>query len=438
MRTLAPKTDKQELVELIKYEGVDCKGFGTIAKLVTTDTNLSIGAKALYAYLCSYCGGGMTAFPRRNKIMADLCIVEDTYYRYFNELKESGYIKAERGKNYPFANTYTIVSRPPQLKAMANEVREQKNDVLVTRGIKCLGYGTIPKAVMQDRRLNFKAKALYAYICSFAGNGSTAFPSRATILHHLQITINPFQRYIKQLIECNYIDVEQTKKSGRFANNIYYLNDLPDEEEGKKAIERRNEIQEKKAQKGSAQTSSEENKSEGVNIDTPDENIEFKPNNDTYEQKKSKDFSALKGAPFNEIAPIMTRSKEEQEKAEAAELLEQREAYKIYIEEQIQFDYLKETFENNIDLLNVILQVILDTVTSTASFIRIKSEKFPTETVKSKLLKLEYENIEYVIERLLETKTEIKNIPQYILTCLYNSDTQDFYWHNQVKKDGII
>lgn len=106
MRTLAPKKDKQELVELIKYEGVDCKGFGTIAKLVTTDTDLSIGAKALYAYLCSYCGNGMTAFPRRNKIMADLCIVEETYYRYFNELKESGYIKAERGKTYPFANTY--------------------------------------------------------------------------------------------------------------------------------------------------------------------------------------------------------------------------------------------------------------------------------------------------------------------------------------------
>lgn len=416
MRTLAPEKDKQELIELIKYEGVDCKGFGTIAKLVTTDTDLSIGAKALYAYLCSYCGNGMTAFPRRNKIMADLCIVEDTYYRYFNELKESGYIRVERGKKYPFANTYTIVSRPPRLKNAKVEEVESENKLYV-RGIKSLGYGTIPKAVMQDRRLHFKAKALYAYICSFAGNGNTAFPSRATILHHLQITINPFQRYIKQLIECNYIDVEQTKKSGRFANNIYYLNDLPDEEEGKKAIERRNEIQEKKVQKGSVKTSSDEDKSEGVNIDTPTRNGEMKPNDDTYSQKKSK---------------------EEQEKEEAAELLEQREAYKSYIEAQIEFDSLKETFEHNIDLLNIILQVMLDTVTSTAPFIRIKGEKFPAETVKSKLLKLEYENIEYVIERLLETKTEIKNIPQYILTCLYNSNTQDFYWHNQVKKDGII
>lgn len=170
--------DKQELVELIKYEGVDCKGFGTIAKLVTTDTALSIGAKALYAYLCSYCGNGMTAFPRRNKIMADLCIVEETYYRYFNELKESGYIKAERGKTYPFANTYTIVSRPPKLKNAKTEEIEGENKLYV-RGIKSLGYGTVPKAVMQDRRLHFKAKALYAYIWQFCRKRQYCFSQQS-------------------------------------------------------------------------------------------------------------------------------------------------------------------------------------------------------------------------------------------------------------------
>lgn len=68
MRTLAK--EKKEIADLIMIEGVDCKGFGVIPKIVTTDTNLSIGAKALYAYLCSYAGNGTTAFPRRDKILA--------------------------------------------------------------------------------------------------------------------------------------------------------------------------------------------------------------------------------------------------------------------------------------------------------------------------------------------------------------------------------
>lgn len=429
--------DKQELVELIKYEGVDCKGFGTIAKLVTTDTALSIGAKALYAYLCSYCGNGMTAFPRRNKIMADLCIVEETYYRYFNELKESGYIKAERGKTYPFANTYTIVSRPPKLKNAKTEEIEGENKLYV-RGIKSLGYGTVPKAVMQDRRLHFKAKALYAYICSFAGNGNTAFPSRATILHHLQITINPFQRYIKQLIEYNYIDVEQTKKSGRFANNIYYLNDLPDEEEGKKAIERRNETQDKKVQKNKKQAVSETENIKGVNIDTPLEDS-------ALQEEKAENSSAFKGVFSKGTTPVPTYTKyddlEEQKKVEAAKMVLERESYEEYIKANIDYDILEDSF--SIDsvsksLLDNIMSIILDTVTSKAPFIRIKGQEFPQEVVKSKLLKLTYERIEYVIDNLKNVTTEIKNLPQYILACLYNADTEDFYWHNQVKKDGII
>lgn len=437
MRTLAPKKDKQELVELIKYEGVDCKGFGTIAKLVTTDTDLSIGAKALYAYLCSYCGNGMTAFPRRNKIMADLCIVEETYYRYFNELKESGYIKAERGKTYPFANTYTIISRPPKLKNAKTEEIEGENKLYV-RGIKSLGYGTVPKAVMQDRRLHFKAKALYAYICSFAGNGNTAFPSRATILHHLQITINPFQRYIKQLIEYNYIDVEQTKKSGRFANNIYYLNDLPDEEEGKKAIERRNEIQDKKVQKNKKQAVSETENIKGVNIDTPLEDS-------ALQEEKAENSSAFKGVSSKRTTPVPTYTKyddlEEQKKVEAAKMVLERESYEEYIKANIDYDILEDSFSTDSvskSLLDNIMSIILDTVTSKAPFIRIKGQEFPQEVVKSKLLKLTYERIEYVIDNLKNVTTEIKNLPQYILACLYNADIEDFYWHNQVKKDGII
>ena len=39
------------------------------------------------------------------------------------------------------------------------------------------GYGIVAKFVMRDKNLSVEAKAIYAYICSFAGSGTTAFPS---------------------------------------------------------------------------------------------------------------------------------------------------------------------------------------------------------------------------------------------------------------------
>lgn len=119
----------------------------------------------------------------------------------------------------------------------------------------------------------------------------------------------------------------------------------------------------------------------------------------------------------------------------------ERESYEEYIKANIDYDILEDSFSTDSvskSLLDNIMSIILDTVTSKAPFIRIKGQEFPQEVVKSKLLKLTYERIEYVIDNLKNVTTEIKNLPQYILACLYNADTEDFYWHNQVKKDGII
>lgn len=414
MRALAKEQPK--IADIITVEGVDCKGFGIIAKIVTTDTDLCIGAKALYAYLCSYAGNGTTAYPRRSKILADLKMSKETYYKYQKELIDQGYIKATRGDKYPFPNTYTIVSRPPKLKEAA--ITENSEDILIARGIKSMGYGTVPKAVMLDDRLHYKAKALYAYFCSFAGNGTTAIPSRKTICYHMQFTINSFQRYIRELIQYNYIEVQQTKYQGRFANNIYYINDLPDEAKGQQEIERRQEIQERKAAvKSNGQAVESSNKNESVNIDTISEkHVESRDYTDFISKKSGKRVS--------------------DEKAEADRLMEERSIYTGIIKDNIDYDILlsnpDEDFRN---LAEVVFNIILDTVTANTEFIKIGKEEMPKEVVKSRFLKLAYENIEYVIDNLMNTTTKIVNIPAYIKTALYNSLTDNFYWHNQVKSD---
>lgn len=421
MRALAKK-DK-EIAELIAVEGVDCKGFGIIAKLVTTDTDLCIGAKALYAYLCSYAGNGTSAYPGRSKILADLKLSKETYYKYQKELIDQGYIRVTRGDKYPFPNTYTIVTRPP--KAENNvKLNDSDNDVLIARGIKSMGYGTVPKAVMLDKRLHCKAKALYAYFCSFAGNGTTAFPSRDTICYHMQFTINSFQRYIRELIQYNYIEVQQTKNRGRFSNNIYYINDLPDEKKGQEEIEHRNSVQEKKS------SEKEKKKADKAPIS---EEINESVNIDTFEQKDN--IADNYSHDVDEKSYQNTLS-DNREVYDVDKKLKMREIYSSIIKRNIDYDYLIENDDMSFkSLVDVVFNIMIDVVTSDNEYIMIRGNKMPLQVVVKRFLELEYENIEYVINSLLNATTRIKNIPAYIISCLYSSKTDDFFWNNRFEAD---
>ena len=88
-------------------------GYGTVAKKVMQDTELTIEAKAIYAYLCTYMGAGNTAFPSVAKMCYDLQIYKDRFYKHFNLLIEHEYIKKNRThytKTGKFANNvYTLV-----------------------------------------------------------------------------------------------------------------------------------------------------------------------------------------------------------------------------------------------------------------------------------------------------------------------------------------
>lgn len=91
------------------------------------------------------------------------------------------------------------------------------------QGVYEKGYGMIPKLPMQDINLNIQSKAIYAYLCSYSGAGETAFPTRKKICYDLQISNDTLGKYLSQLIERGYLQVEQMKEKGKFSHNIYTL-----------------------------------------------------------------------------------------------------------------------------------------------------------------------------------------------------------------------
>ena len=102
--------------DILQVQGINSKGFGIIPKLVMQDKRLTTEAKAIYSYFCSYAGAGQTAFPMRDKIIADLGMSINRYYKHFNLLKKHGYINAvrETAKNGKLQrNVYTLLNDIP-------------------------------------------------------------------------------------------------------------------------------------------------------------------------------------------------------------------------------------------------------------------------------------------------------------------------------------
>jgi DNA-binding transcriptional MocR family regulator len=72
------------------------QGYGIVAKSVMTDKTVSLQAKGLYSYLCTFANADHKAWPGIEKIMNDLGISRNSIFKYLKELKDKGYITTEQ------------------------------------------------------------------------------------------------------------------------------------------------------------------------------------------------------------------------------------------------------------------------------------------------------------------------------------------------------
>ncbi len=91
-----------------------------------------------------------------------------------------------------------------------------------------MGYGQLAQYAMRDTDLPLTAKAIYAFLCSLAGSGTTTYPSRDTIVSRLKIGKNIYYKYRKILVDQGYLTVEQHKnEAGYFYRTDFIIEDKP-------------------------------------------------------------------------------------------------------------------------------------------------------------------------------------------------------------------
>ena len=99
---------------------------------------------------------------------------------------------------------------------------------------------------------------------------------------------------------------------------------------------------------------------------------------------------------------------------------EDEDFYKELFKENIEYEILIQD-KHNKELIENITNIAVEAINSKKDVLYINSEPKSKELVKSQLLKLKSNHIEYVVNCLRQNTKDIRSIKSYILTALYNA-----------------
>ena len=149
-------------------------------------------------------------------------------------------------------------------------------------------------------------------------------------------------------------------------------------------------------------------------------------------KEQNKELSITQGS-----SPIPSSPPTPREKSRIGrDRMRERESYREIILENIDYDILIQDEKLDRDRLDELVELMVDTVCSNREMIRIAGDDYPAEVVKSRFLKIDSSHIEYVLERMRENTTYVRNIKKYLLAALYNAPvTMDSYYTSLVSHD---
>jgi len=110
--------------------------------------------------------------------------------------------------------------------------------------------------------------------------------------------------------------------------------------------------------------------------------------------------------------------------------------YAGLIRKNLEIDLLSMNDPLEKELYEEIYDLVLETVLSQAEFTVISSNRFPTELVRSRFLKLDSGHVQYVVSCLKGNTTKVTNIKKYMLAALFNAPvTISSYYQAEVNHD---
>lgn len=448
-----PSVDSQ--VYIVQERSINAQGYGHISKYVMCDRNLDLGAKSLYAYLCSYAGKGNDdghANLRRSRILEEQGICEEAYLKYMAALEKREYIirtqtRAKHGGTFSVV-VVEFIMIPSHIAKEIEEVTIAKNVQSLFGGtLFVLGYGSMPKIVAKDSSISNKARGFYAYHATFANTNGDAFPSREKCLYDLNISKNSYTKYIKELSGRGYITAirERDKKTGQMTNTTFKLNAFPQKELERRSAEeaatKKTDVLEFPQQEAASSKISDNTDFTEISAATPKKpgTVELlesgaspkKPG--TVKTSENQGTGPKKPGTVESITQNPSPQKPCPVKPGAAiyntntilgqipnsfidrlmDTVREQMDYKV-----MQFTYVDDPMA--LEALESLLKAIATTLISSNSRVQIGGESIYRKNVCEVLMTVNNSATIAVIERYLARADTVNNVGNYLLTSLYN------------------
>lgn len=116
--------------------------------------------------------------------------------------------------------------------------------------------------------------------------------------------------------------------------------------------------------------------------------------------------------------------------------MDRMDEVRSFIKDNIDYDGLLHCHPTEKMDINELVELIVETIAVKQPVIRINKYDFPYDVVRSRLEKIDFHTMEYVLECLRNNTTKVRNIRSYMLTTLYNAPvTCSNYYKAEVNHD---
>jgi hypothetical protein len=291
-------------------------------------------------------------------------------------------------------------------------------------------YLMIDKTGINDVRLSWKAKGLLCYLLSLPDDWQVYVKE---LMNHASDGRDSTNTALSELMNYGYcIRTINRDESGHFKGYIYNIFEVPNSE----TIDS-SDFQPKTDFPYSGNPKSDNPKTElpkTVNPKLLRNNLtnELNTLNNNYNNQSI--YHSFSKDEIDKMDISKKRPSFQDENGTTA-VTDNTNFYKEIISENIEYSYLKERYPYE-SIVDDILEIMVEVVTSNKDIIRVNGEDKPQEIVKSSFLKLDSSHIEYVLDCMSQNKSKANNIKAYMITTLYNAPmTINAYYTNLVKHD---
>lgn len=335
------------------------------------------------------------------------------------------------------------------------------------------GFTMVYNSLIDTCQLTPYDKLVFITIKSFANNTTKqAFPSLATISRVSSISMSQVRKSVNVLQDCGILQKENrwlTYSDGR-TSNLYtcrdsedmfseefvnveeeekeFLREIPSEllieelERRKKGIKKETTSQTDQDLKdvdsnnisicSNNSTSKIENQVyDEFNFDDVYNNIEYHADYDALDDDYDCDYGHVAEQPHTIQIQPQSQQHNPMQKQEM-QTYSHHALYKHYHMDIV----ASQTNEANAES---ILNIIYDTINTSSSKIKIGNTFIPSETVKKRILDLNYEHITYVIQKYTQQSTIIHNPSSYIKRMLYDAKhNMDLEYTNMLQASHYI